>query len=70
MQIPITAITPNLAKAGTEMRINMYRQDVPANPAAIPNTLLRGGRVFLAWQSPGVWNPHHPEKFGTLRLVE
>jgi hypothetical protein len=55
------------------MRINLYRQDVPVNPAAapaIPRELLRGGRVFLGWQPTGIWNPHHPEKFGTLRLVD
>jgi hypothetical protein len=40
------------------MQINFYRQD-----GKMPN------RDFLAWQPTGVWNPHHPEKFGRLRLV-
>lgn len=70
MQIPLAAIDQRPAKPGNEMRINFYRQDTPAAPAAVPRELLRGNRVFLAWQPPGVWNPHHPEKFGTLRLVD
>jgi hypothetical protein len=66
MQIPIGAIDGRPAKAGNEMRVNFYRQDTPLNV----NGQTRGGRVFLAWQPPGVWNPHHPEKFGLLRLVD
>jgi hypothetical protein len=58
MKIPIAAVDTRPAKEGNEMRINLYRQD-GANP----------NRDFLAWQPPGVWNPHHPEKFGTLRLA-
>ena len=57
MRIPIKAVDNRPAKAGNEMRINLFRQD--GEP---PH------RDFLAWQPPGVWNPHHPEKFGTLRL--
>ena len=59
MRIPIVAVDSRPAKVGNEMRINLYRQD-----GAPPN------RDFLAWQPPGVWNPHHPEKFGILRFVE
>jgi hypothetical protein len=58
MKIPIAAVDTRPAKEGNEMRINLYRQD-GVNP----------NRDFLAWQPPMVWNPHHPEKFGTLRLV-
>jgi len=59
MRIPITAVDHRPPKAGNEMRINLYRQDGEAS-----------NRDFLGWQPPGIWNPHHPEKFGTLRLVE
>jgi hypothetical protein len=58
MRMPIAAVDKRAPKAGNEMRINLYRQD-----GAPPN------RDFLAWQPPGVWNPHHPEKFGVMRLV-
>ena len=58
MRIPIAAVDGRPAQAGHEMRINLFRQD-----GAPPD------RIFLAWQPPGVWNPHHPEKFGILRLV-
>ena len=58
MKIPITAVDVRPPKPGNEMRINLYRQDGAGT-----------NRDFLAWQPPGVWNPHHPEKFGTLRLV-
>ncbi len=70
MQIPLAAIDPRPAQAGNEMRINFYRQDTPLAPPSIPRELLRGGRVFLAWQPTGIWNPHHPEKFGVMRIVE
>lgn len=59
MKIPIASVDARQAKEGNEMRINLYRQD-GVNP----------NRDFLAWQVTGVWNPHHPEKFGTLRLVK
>ena len=58
MKIPTAAVDARPAQPGNEMRINLFRQD--GEP---PN------RDFLAWQIPGVWNPHYPEKFGTLRLV-
>lgn len=60
MRIPIKAIDERTPKAGNEMRINVYR--------------LGGTEAerdfFLAWQPTGVWNPHKPEKFGRLKLVE
>jgi hypothetical protein len=58
MRIPIVAVDKRPAQAGNEMRINLYRQD--GEPPK---------RDFLGWQPPGVWNPHHPEKFGVLRFV-
>jgi hypothetical protein len=58
MRIPIAAVDKRPAQPGNEMRVNLFRQDGEA-----PN------RDFLAWQVTGIWNPHHPEKFGTLRLV-
>lgn len=58
MRIPIAAVDSRPAAAGNEMRINLFRQDDEP-----PN------RKFLAWQVTGVWNPHHPDKFGILRLV-
>lgn len=59
MRIPIAAVDKRPAAPGNEMRINLFSQDGKA-----PN------RSFLAWQPTGVWNPHHPDKFGTLRLVK
>ena len=59
MKIPITAVDVRPPPPGNEMRINLCRQDgVGTN------------RDFIAWQPLLVWNPHHPEKFGTLRLVD
>lgn len=59
MKIPITTVDLRPPRPGNEMRINLYRQDGAG-----------ANRDFLAWQPPLVWNPHHPEKFGILRLVE
>jgi len=56
--IPIAAVDKRPAKEGNEMRVNFFRQD-----GAPPK------RDFLAWQVTGVWNPHKPEKFGTLKLA-
>ena len=36
---------------------------------ALVKYLTGQARDFLAWQPNGIWNPHHPEKFGRLRLV-
>jgi hypothetical protein len=58
MRIPLAAIDRREPKAGDELRVNLFRQDGRAP-----------GRDFMAWQMTGLWNPHHPENFGTLRLV-
>ncbi len=57
MGIPIASLLQVRPKPGTEFRVNVYRLHGPA-----PR------RHFLAWQTIGIWNPHHPEKFGRLRL--
>lgn len=59
MRIPIVAVDKRPAKAGNEMRLNLYLQD-----GRVPN------RRFIGWQPTGVWNPHHPDKFGALRLED
>jgi hypothetical protein len=64
MQIPLASIDSRQPQVGNEFRANFYRQDNLSEPEP------RRPRAFVAWQPPGVWNPHHPEKFGTLRLVE
>ena len=58
MKIPIAAVDARPPQPGNELRINLCRQDgVGTN------------RDFVAWQPLRVWSPHHPDKFGTLRLV-
>ena len=64
MKIPFAAVDIRQPQAGNELRVNMFRQDNLPRPAD------EHPRAFLAWQPPGVWNPHHPEKFGVLRLVD
>lgn len=59
LKIPITAIDKRPPKVGNEMRVNVYRLQGPQER-----------RDFLAWRPTGVWMPHHPEKFGILRLVK
>ena len=59
LKIPIAAIDKRPPKADNEMRVNVYRLQGPQER-----------RDFLAWRPTGVWNPHHPEKFGILRLVK
>ena len=65
MKIPWAAFGVRQPHVGNQLRMNMFRQDnLPAgNPTGRP-------RAFLAWQPPGVWNPHHPEEFGILQLDE
>ncbi len=58
MRIPLASIDPRPFRPGSELRLNLFRQD-GRNPK----------RDFLAWRTTGVWNPHKPEKFGTLKLV-
>ena len=59
MCIPIKAVDSRPAEVGREMKINLFRQDGEGK-----------NRVFLGWQPTGVWNPHHPDKFGILRFVK
>jgi len=59
MRIPIKAIDERKPIAGNEMRINVQRLNNKRNP-----------KLFMAWQPTGLWNPHVPEKFGTLKLVD
>jgi hypothetical protein len=58
LQIPIVSIDKRPPKIGNEFRVNICRLLGPAD-----------NREFIAWQPTGFWNPHHPEKFGTLKLV-
>jgi hypothetical protein len=61
MRIPIASIDKRPPKADNEMRVNVYRLQSAGE----------GKRVhFLAWQPTGEWNPHRPQKFGILRLVD
>jgi hypothetical protein len=69
MKIPLKAIEVAgrlPVKAGQEFRLNVYKQD--GSGGGGPNS--PNGRTFMAWQPPGVWNPHHPEVFGVLRLSD
>lgn len=59
MKIPLRAVDPGPAEPGNEIRVNVYRLQGPQDR-----------RDFLAWKPTGFWNPHHPEVFGTLRLVD
>jgi hypothetical protein len=59
MKIPISAIDKRPAKVGNTMRVNIFRLQGSGNK-----------RDFLAWQPTGLWNPHRPEYFGTLKLVD
>jgi hypothetical protein len=68
MKIPWSAIESAArlpVKPGQEFRMNIYRQD---GAGRTPDG--RNARTFMAWQPPGVWNPHHPEVFGILELGE
>lgn len=59
MQIPMDKIDTRPAKAGNEMRVNLYRLQGP------PPT-----RTMIAWQPTGAPNYHVPEAFGRLKLVK
>jgi hypothetical protein len=56
MRIPMKAVDKRAAKAGLEMRINMYRIQGPEP------------RVHVNWQPVMNESFHTPEAFGTLRL--
>jgi len=60
MKIPIAAIDNREPKAGNEMRVNVYRLSGTEDDRDF----------FMAWQPTGVWNPHRPAKFGTLKMAE
>jgi hypothetical protein len=61
MSVPIASLDKRPATAGNLFRINFYRLHT------VPNETKRH---FIAWQPTGVWNPHKPEKFGALKLVQ
>lgn len=65
MRIPWTAIMSRTPGEGDEIPVNFYRQDGEPGGGQGPG----GGRTFMAWQPTGKWNPHFPDKFGTLRLI-
>jgi hypothetical protein len=58
MRIPIKAIDTRPARAGNEMRINLYRIQGPEP------------RRFINWQPVNNESFHTPEAFGTLRLQD
>jgi hypothetical protein len=66
IQAPWTAFMSRPPKIGDAVRVNFYRQDGAGRPA---NNVGDPGRTFMAWQPTGAWNPHHPDKFGVLKLV-
>ena len=59
MKIPLSSIDARPAKAGNEMRINLYRL-AGANPS----------RTSTSWQPTGQRSHHVPESFGRLVLAE
>ena len=59
MAIPMAAIGLTAAKAGTEMRVGLYRI-AGAGPT----------KKFYAWQPTGQKSFHVPQAFGRLRLVD
>jgi hypothetical protein len=68
MKIPLAAVEPPHRlppKPNQQFRLNIYRQD---GAGGGPNSA--NPRTFMAWQPTGVWNPHHPDKFGTLLLTD
>jgi hypothetical protein len=65
MKIPFSAFDILEPNVGKELRVNLFRQDNLREPDASGHP-----RAFMAWQPPGIWNPHHPEVFGTLRLYD
>ena len=59
MAIPMSALGVTAPKAGTEMRVGLYRI-----AGAGPN------KKFYAWQPTGQKSFHVPQAFGRLRLVD
>jgi Carbohydrate family 9 binding domain-like len=60
MRIPIAPIDKRPAAIGNKFRVNVYR----LQSAGAGNKIH-----FLAWRPTGEWNPHRPQKFGTLELT-
>jgi hypothetical protein len=62
--------TPGTRSGAGASSATLTRAGAPGGPgAAGGNPNVRGGRTFQAWQPTGVWAPHHPEKFGLLKLT-
>lgn len=59
MRIPIAAVDKRPAKIGNEFRADVFRLQHTGH----------GRGHFLAWRATGEWMPHHPDKFGILRLA-
>ena len=55
---PLSSFDDREPLPGNEFRVNIYRLQGPQED-----------RDFLAWRPTGVWNPHHPEVFGIMRLT-
>jgi cellulose/xylan binding protein with CBM9 domain len=60
MRIPMAAIDGRSPAIGNKFRVNIYRLQSAGTGKKIH---------FLAWQPTGEWNPHRPNKFGTLELA-
>ncbi|MCX6604692.1 MAG: carbohydrate-binding family 9-like protein [Acidobacteria bacterium] len=57
-KIPIASFDSRPAKAGNEMRVNLFRIQGPGPK-----------RNYIVWQKTGILNNHVPEAFGKIRLV-
>ncbi|MGB7434560.1 MAG: carbohydrate-binding family 9-like protein [Candidatus Acidiferrum sp.] len=60
MRIPIASIDKRAPIIGNKFRVNVYRLQSAGEGKKIH---------FLAWRPTGEWNPHRPQKFGTLELT-
>lgn len=59
MRVPFAAVDKRKPAIGNEFRVDVFRLQHED----------KGRGHFLAWKPTGEWMPHHPEKFGTLRLI-
>jgi len=57
MRIPLRALSPTAPSAGTEWRINLYRQEASRH-------------AFLAWHPTLTATAHTPARFGRLEFTE